>query len=247
MSRTAASPAARSRPLGSLLFAVWMFGLAIVLGLVCLPLLLGPRRWVMVIVRLWVRWVLGALKLLCGISIEVRGREHLPSGACLIAAKHQSMLDTLAPFLFLPDPCISLKKELLRIPIFGWYAAKVEMVRIDREGGAKTMRELLHRTRDVLADGRQFIIYPEGTRQAPGAPPDYKPGVAGLYRDLRLACLPMATNAGLVWPAHGLTKYPGVAVFEILPAIPPGLKRSAFMQELEARIETASAALLPES
>jgi len=234
------------RPVRAAVFAVFMFLLAIVMGLVCSPLLLGPRGPVRVIVRLWVRWVLGALKLLCGITVEVRGREHMPKGAALIAAKHQGMLDTIAPFLFLDDPCVVLKKELMRIPIYGWYAAKMGMIPVDRQAGSKAVRDLLHAARDKLAEGRQIIIFPEGTRKLPGEAPDYKPGIAGLYRDLSLDCAPMATNSGLYWPAHGLNKYPGPAVFEFLPPIPAGLKRGAFMQELQTRIETASASLAAE-
>ena len=231
------------RPVRATVFAAFMFLLAIVMGLVCSPLLLGPRGPIRGVVRLWVRWVLGALDLLCGVRIEVRGRAHRPEGAALIAAKHQGMLDTIAPFVFLDDPCIVLKKELMRIPIYGWYAAKLGMIPVDREAGSKAMRDLLHAARDALQEGRQIIIFPEGTRKAPGEPPDYKPGIAGLYRDLALTCTPMATNSGLYWPAHGLDKHPGAAVFEFLPPIPAGLKRGAFMQELQARIETASSVL----
>jgi 1-acyl-sn-glycerol-3-phosphate acyltransferase len=241
---TAASPAGRPRKLRGALFTAFMFVLAIVMGLVCSPFLLGPRDRVRGIVRLWVRVVLGALRLLCGVRVEVRGREHAPRGAALIPAKHQGMLDTIAPFLFLDDPCIVLKQELMRIPIYGWYAAKLEMIPVNREAGAKALRDLVHQAQAKLAEGRQIIIYPEGTRTAPGAPPDYKPGIAGLYRDLNTPCTPMATNSGLFWPAHGLAKSPGTAVFEFLPPIPPGLKRGTFMQELQARIETASTVLL---
>jgi 1-acyl-sn-glycerol-3-phosphate acyltransferase len=239
-----AASTSRARPVRGALFTAFMFALAIVVGLVCAPLLLGPRGPIRAIVRLWIRTVLAALRVLCGVRVEVRGREHAPTGAALIAAKHQGMLDTIAPFLFLDDPCIVLKKELLRIPIYGWYAAKLGMIPVDREAGAKALRDLLHRAQQKLAEGRQIIIYPEGTRTAPRAPPDYKPGIAGLYRDLGLACTPMATNSGVFWPAHGVARSPGVAVFEFLPAVPPGLKRGSFMQALQSRIETASTALL---
>jgi 1-acyl-sn-glycerol-3-phosphate acyltransferase len=228
----------------SALFTAFMFALAIGMGIVCSPTLLGSRRAVRGPMRLWCRLVLGALKLLCGVNVEVRGREHRPAGPALIAAKHQSMLDTIGPMLFLDDPCFVLRRELLKIPVWGWYARKAGMIALDREGGAAALRQLVHAAEAALKDGRQIIIFPEGTRKAPGAPPDYKPGVAGLYRDLAVACTPLATNSGVVWPAHGLNKHPGVAVFEFLPPIPAGLKRGAFMQELQARIETGSTALL---
>jgi 1-acyl-sn-glycerol-3-phosphate acyltransferase len=230
--------------LRALLFVGWMYGLLLVMGLIWLPALLAPRGATLFGVRLWCRLVLGGLRLLCGIRIEVRGLHHLAAGAALIAAKHQSMLDTVAPFRFLPDPCFVLKQELLRLPVYGWYARKADMVPVDRDAHAAALRKLVSDARAQLARGRQLIIFPEGTRQAPGAGPDYKPGVAALYRDLAAPCVPLATNSGRCWPAHGLGFRPGVVVFEFLEPIPPGLKRAVFMQQLEQRIETASTALM---
>lgn len=228
----------------SLLFMAWMYGLLAVMGLVCLPLLLAPREWVLAPMRLWCRLVLGGLRVLCGVTVQVRGLEHLPPGPCLIAAKHQAMLDAIAPFAWLSDPAFVLKKELLWYPVFGWYTWKAEHIIINREGAAKALRALMHAAHGRLNDGRQVIIFPEGTRQAPGAPPDYKPGVAALYRDLNVACIPVATNFGLCWPAHGIVRRPGVVTYEFLPAIPPGMKRASFMAALEERIEGGSARLL---
>ena len=111
---------------------------------------------------------------------------------------------------------------------------------------AKALKDMVRDARDRLQDGRQVIIFPEGTRKAPGAAPDYKPGVAAIYRELELPCIPMATNSGVHWPAHGFPSGPGTIVFEFLPAIPAGLKRAEFMRELQDRIETASNALLAE-
>jgi 1-acyl-sn-glycerol-3-phosphate acyltransferase len=180
-----------------------------------------------------------------GVKLEIRGREHLPSGPALLAPKHQCLFDTIVPFALLPDCSQVMKKELMFIPFYGWYAAKSGMIVVDREGAAKTMRKLLADGRDRLAQNRQLLIFPEGHRMAPGAAPDYKPGVAALY-GLGVACIPVATNSGVHWPAHGFLRHPGVIVVEFLPPIPPGLKRPAFMQELERRVETASTALLAE-
>lgn len=237
----------RAQPLqavGAILSTVWMFGLAIVMGLVCLPLLLGARRPALEAIRLWSRWVLAGLNLTCDIQVEIRGRDNLPPGPCLIVAKHQAMLDILPPFLYLDDPAIILKRELLAIPIFGWFARKSGMIAIDREGASKTVREMLAAASEAISEGRQVLIFPEGTRQEPGAPPAYQPGVAGLYRELGAPCVPVATNSGRFWPAHGLMRWPGVAVVEILPPIPPGLKRAEFMRRLQADIESASDRLL---
>lgn len=245
----AAAAAARPRATarvwaGSLAFTGWLYGTMAVMGTVATPLLLFSRGRAWRVVRAWVRAVLWGARVFCGVRVEVRGREHIPTGGALVAAKHQSMLDTVAPLDLLPDAAFVLKRELMRLPFFGWWAAKLEMVPIDRAGGSTTLRAMVHSARDRLADGRQLLIFPEGTRQEPGASPDYKPGVAGLYRELATACTPVATNSGVYWPPHGILRFPGVVVYEFLPAIPPGLKRASFMAVLEDRIEDASTALL---
>jgi 1-acyl-sn-glycerol-3-phosphate acyltransferase len=221
------------------LFAVWMFGGAVGLGTLCLPLLIGPRRAAMAPIRLWARLCLVGLRWIVGLKVEIRGRALAPRGSALVAAKHQAMLDVLMALDVFPDPCIVLKKELMWIPFFGWFAAKVEMIAIDRSSGAKAVRRLTAATARALAQGRQVFIFPEGTRRAPGAPPAYKPGIAALYREMNLACIPIATDSGHVWPAAGLAKYPGTAVYELLAPIPAGLKRGAFMTALETAIEGA--------
>ena len=247
MSTVAPPTPARSSALAHLrsaLFAGWMFGSAIVLGLICIPLLLGPARASMTPIRLWARGVFWALRVLVGARVEVRGRERLPRGGYLIASKHQSMLDTLVALTLTPWPCIVLKRELMFIPIFGWYAWKAGMIAIDRKGGTGDVRHMIAAARKALAQGRQVLVYPEGTRRAPGAEPAYKGGVGLLYKELGVPCAMVATNGGFVWPAHGLLKHAGVAEFDVLPPVPPGLPRKAFMARLEAEVEGASTALL---
>ncbi len=194
----------------------------------------------------WAWTVRGAFELICGVKVEIRGRERLPEGAALIAAKHQGMFDVVAPYTFLDDPCFVLKKELMWLPFFGWFAAKTRMIPVDREAHAKALKQMVADTRDRLREARQIVIFPEGTRTDPGVAGQYKPGVAALYRDLGVPCYPVATNSGVCWPAHGFMRRSGVVVFEFLEPIPAGLKRGQFMQELETRIETASLALLAE-
>ena len=186
---------------------------------------------------------MAAARLIMGIRVELRGLEHRPTGSALIAGKHQSMLDTIAPFTFLHDTCFVMKKELMGAPVFGWYARKFAMVSVDREAHASALKRMVRDVRDRLRDSRQVLIFPEGTRTAPGASPVYKPGVAALYRDLGLPCHLLATNSGDCWPAHGIGFNPGVVVFEFLPPLPPGLKRPELMAELEASLESASARL----
>lgn len=211
-----------------------------------IPLFAAPRRWVMIGIRIWARVVTWLAFVICGIRTEVRGREHLPAGAALIAGKHQSLYDTCAPFAFLPDICYVLKKELVTIPLFGWYTLKGGMIVVDRSAGSAALRKLVDDSKDRLRDTRQIMIFPEGTRTDPGDEAAYKPGIAALYRELDLPCIPMATNSGMHWPASSWIRTPGTIVFEFLPAIPPGLKRGEFMRELEERIETASKALYSE-
>jgi 1-acyl-sn-glycerol-3-phosphate acyltransferase len=230
----------------SLLFAAVFYLLSAVTCIVMSPLLLGRRRWIVQAIGVWARVTMWLLHVICGVKVEVRGREFMPTGPALIAAKHQGMFDTVAPFSFLPDAAYVLKKELLIIPFYGWFSIKGGMIAVDRAGHASALRKLVTDTRERMAEDRQVVIFPEGTRQAPGAAPDYKPGIAALYRDLGLPCTPMATNSGVHWPAHGLLRHPGTVVFEFLEPIPAGLKRAEFMKELQARIETASNALLAE-
>ena len=228
------------------LFYAWLFLLIAVFALLFAPALLLPRPVLTWGQRLWASMVLGGLRWIAGVRVEVRGQAHRPAGGVLIAAKHQSMLDGIAPLVFLRDPSFVLKKELLANPVYGAYGRKAELVSLDREGGAAALKGLVADVRHQVGKGRPTIIFPEGTRQSPGAAPDYKPGVAGLYRELGGAVVPMATNSGLRWPAKGWTMRPGTAIYEFLPPVAPGLKRGAFMTELQSRIETASDALQAE-
>jgi len=226
------------------LFFIWFYGVSIPLAIGYSLLLPFPRQAMNVAVRFWARLVVFGLEHLGGVRMEARGLEHLPRGQALVAAKHQSLFDFIGPFVFLPDACFVMKQELLRIPFLGWHSVKQRMIPIHREAHAKALKDMLRAARDRLKDPRQVLIFPEGTRKTPGAEPDYKPGVAALYRDLDLPCTPMATNSGVHLSAKGVLLRPGVLVYEILPPIPPGLKRQEFMAALETSIETASNALL---
>jgi len=235
------------RVIGSALFVIWLYGLMAVMGLICLPALLGPRSWAKACFNLYLVLVFAGLRVLCGIRFEVRGREHIPQGPALVASKHQSMFETLAFWQILPDPAIILKKELKFLPVFGWYAMKLKNVAVDRSAGAKALRDMLKAARQRAGEGRQIVIFPQGTRVKPGAGESYKPGVAGLYSAMGVPCVPVALNSGLYWPGSGFVRNPGTILVEFLPAIEPGLSKGEFMATLEARIETASDALLAEA
>ena len=228
----------------SLLFVCWLYLSMALFAVGLSPALLLPYGAAMWVIRNWSRFVLFGLRWIAGVKVEFRGLEHRPTGASLLAGKHQSMLDVIAPFAILPDNCFIMKKELMPLPFFGWFAWKTKMIAVDRSAHSKALKDMVKQARARSAEGRQIFIFPEGTRAAPGAAPDYKPGVMALYRDLGVPCWPMATNAGVHWPAHGFRRYPGTVVYEFLPPIEAGLKRPVFMAELERRIETASDALL---
>ena len=223
------------------LFYLWSVLVAVGCAIVVLP---GPRSWTTGMMRGWAKGIIVLLRVVCDIKVEVRGREHMPTGAALLAPKHQCMFDVFAQFAFMPDACFVMKKELMWIPFFSWYALKAKMIVVDREGHATALRKLVKDSQERFAEHRQVIIAPEGTRTAPGAAPDYKPGIAALYREIDVPVHPIATNAGVHWPKHGFTRKPGTIVFEYLEPIQPGLKRAEFMRTLQERTETASNALL---
>jgi 1-acyl-sn-glycerol-3-phosphate acyltransferase len=223
------------------LFYLWSCGVAIF----CTPLLLCPPKVILAMFDVWSRGVT-ALLAICGIRVEVRGREYVPTGPALVAPKHQCMFDVFAQFSVLRAASFVMKQELAWIPWFGWYAARVGMIAVDRRAHSRALRKLVRDARDRFANRRQVVIFPEGTRTEPGAAGAYKPGIAALYRELGVPVHPVATNSGVHWPAHGFLRRPGVIVFEYLEPIPPGLKRAEFMRLLEAKIEGASQRLLAE-
>ena len=230
--------------LGSLLFLVFYFVVSAVIYTAAIPLFLGPRIAVIRAAQFWARLMLWALRVFCGQTYEVRGREHIPHGAVLVASKHFSMWETIAFMVLVNDPAIVLKRELMWIPFYGWYGIKMGMIPIDRSAKASAMRLMRRKSKAAKDANRQIIIFPEGTRRNPGDSPAYRPGVAGLYNFLELPCVPVALNSGLVWRGGGLIKHPGKIIVEFLPHIAPGMRRDAFMAELETRIETATNGLL---
>lgn len=232
--------------LRSLLFMFWLYGTMAIYGIGCLPLLAVSEKAAMAAIRWWAKAALFGARLIVGVKVEFRGLEHRPQGPALVAGKHMSMLDTIAPFVVLDAPAYVLKQSLMYMPAFGWYAWRTKMVAIKREDAAKALRAMARACAERLKDGRQIVIFPEGTRSNPGDDPDYKPGVAALYRDLDVPCHLLATNSGQFWPGHGIDRRPGTVVFEFLPPIPAGLKRAELMNEMKARLETASAALVLE-
>src|SRR5919206_3265157 len=232
--------------LRSLSFNVAFYVNLIVWLLAIVPTLVMPRKAVIRVAQAWARSNLWLMRVIVGTRVEFRGRERIPPGGLLVAAKHQSFWETFALATLFDDPAFILKRELMWIPFFGWYLWKADMVPVNRKAGSLALAEMNRRAREKVRDGRQILIFPEGTRRPPGAEPAYKFGIAHLYAHLDLPCVPVALNSGLFWPRRRFIRHPGTVVVEFLEPIPPGLPRKAFLEELQARIEGASERLLAE-
>lgn len=214
--------------------------------IIAIPTLVMPRMAIVKLAMSWGRSNNRLLRLVCGIKVEYRGLEKIPHGALLVASKHQSLWETFALLQLFSDPAFILKRELQWIPFFGWYAMKASMIPVDRGRRGQALADMTERARVELARGRQIVIFPEGTRRAPGAEPNYKFGIAHLYGETGIACLPIALNSGLFWPRRSFMRYPGTIVAEILDPIVPGLSKDAFAARLQQDVETASARLIAE-
>ncbi len=232
--------------LRSLVYAVAFYVATAMFLLLGIWLLLAPRSWAMLGLKLHGQTCVWLLRVICGTRLEVRGREKLPTGPCLVVAKHQSAWDTFGLIPLFADPAIVLKDELKWIPVYGWFCLKFEHILVKRDRATAALKQLLADAKAKAADGRQILIFPEGTRRAPAAPPDYKPGYVALYEGLGLPCVPLALNSGLFWPRRSLRRYPGTIVVEILDPLPAGLPRAQFRRQVEAMIEERSAALVAE-
>jgi 1-acyl-sn-glycerol-3-phosphate acyltransferase len=218
-----------------------------VLLIVALPTFLMPRHGIIWIAKLWGRVNVWLVSVVAGTKVEWRGLEKLPAGGFLAAAKHQSTWETFALVPLFADPTFIIKRELMWIPLFGWFTVRGEMIPIDRGARAQTIPAMIERAREAMRQGRQIIIFPEGTRRAAGAEPAYKFGVARLYSGVGAPCVPIALNSGLFWPRRQFMRYPGTIVVEILDPIPPGLDEKAFFERLQSDIETATARLIAEA
>lgn len=206
-----------------------------------------PRKWSIRALQLWARSSLFWLRVIAGIHMEVRGKQNIPLGSCLVAGKHQSFWETFAILPLLDDPAMVLKKELTYIPFFGWFIQKFRMIPVERSAGTQALRTLVAAAENAIAMGRQVVIMPEGTRRAPDDPPDYKPGAAALYGKLGVACVPFGLNSGVYWPRRQFLRKPGTVVISFLEAIPPGLNRKDFQLRLETAIEAETRKLVTEA
>ncbi|MEP3247884.1 MAG: lysophospholipid acyltransferase family protein [Sneathiella sp.] len=216
------------------------------MNLAFLPMLILHKRWIVRGQKIWTQGIILLMRLICGLKVEIRGRENIPDGAGLIAAKHQSAFETMVFHALLNDPAMILKKELLNIPIYGWYCRKTEMIAVDRKGHASALKAMINHAKQALESNRPLVIFPEGTRSAVDSELPYQPGIAALYTRLDVPVTPMALNTGLYWPRRQFICKPGTLVIEFLPPIMPGIKRKDFMEQLQNAIETKTGELVSE-
>ena len=221
----------------SALFALIFYVGTIFYVLVCLAALLIGRRAVRSVADAWARFHSACAAYLLGIRSRVEGQR--PTAPALVAAKHQSMFETLELVTLLDTPAVVMKRELAEIPLWGRLARRYGIIPVDRAGGAKALRAMLKEAGEAIAEGRPIAIFPEGTRVAPGERPPLQPGFAGLYRALNLPVIPVALDSGRLWPRRGFVKKPGIVTMRFGDPIPPGLKRD----EIEARVHEAINAL----
>lgn len=232
--------------LRSVVFNIYYIAWTLLLGILYLPMLALPARWLEPPIRAWLSGFLWGARVIVGIRWRVEGRENLPAGPCIVASKHQSAWETFFFHLLLDCPVYILKKELFSIPLVGWYMRKTGMVGIDRKAGGAALKYMLRGAEERIGQGRPIVIFPEGTRVAPGdASKPYQPGVAALYSRLgaRAPVVPVALNTGVFWGRNSFIKRPGEVVVRILPPIPPGLDKKAFLSTLHDQIEETTAEL----
>ncbi|MGV8939125.1 MAG: lysophospholipid acyltransferase family protein [Allorhizobium sp.] len=234
--------------LRSVLFNAAFYANLIIRMIVLAPAyFLRQRRKSFRIVKSWARSSHWLMEKIVGTTFTIEGLENIPAGGYIMAPKHQSFWDTYALLPWLDDPVYILKRELMWIPLFGWYAMKQRMIPVDRGAKGMAMAAVMKRAAKEMRNGRQLIIYPEGTRLPPGAVPAYKYGIARIYRDLKVPVVPVAMHPGLFWPRRSTMRYPGHFKVRILPAIMPGLDPDVFYERLVTELERASDELLLET
>ena len=230
----------------SILYNLLFYLNLLALMMVALVTLVMPRWGILGMAKFWGRTSVWLLRVICGTKVEFRGLEKIGHGPLLVAAKHQSTWETFALLSLFDDFTFIIKRELTWIPLFGWFAIKGGMISVNRGAGQQALNDMAERARAEIHKGRQLVIFPEGTRRAPGAEPRYKFGVAKLYAEIGAPYIPIALNSGLFWPRRRFLRLPGTIVVEVLDPIPPGLGPDEFLRRLQDDIETATARLLAE-
>jgi 1-acyl-sn-glycerol-3-phosphate acyltransferase len=234
--------------LRSLIFNIVFVVNNILWFILALPFLLLPRkRFFIWVLHPWCWSNLWLHSMICGVRMEFRGRENIPEGACIAASKHQSAWETMALAASFQEPRYILKSQLMWVPLFGFYLMRTGQVPINRGNKADAIAAVNKASAMAMKEGGQLLIFPEGTRRPVDAAPNYKMGVAHLYEALNVPVVPIAINAGVVWPRRTFLKYPGIVVMEYLPVIPAGLPKDEFFKRVQGEIETATNRLVAEA
>ena len=228
----------------SLLFNAGFYLSLLVHMLLAIPSFFLPRQVLFSLANSWSHSMHWMLRVFCNIRVEYRGVDKIPKGPLLVAAKHQSAFETIALLPKFRQPLFILKRELTWIPLFGLFLLKAQMIPVNRGAGARTLSRMTSLARERVRGDRQLIIFPEGTRRPVSAEPHYKYGVAQIYVDCGVPCLPVALNSGLFWPRRTFLRYPGTIVVEFLDVIPPGLSRDEFLVRTRDVIETTTKRLV---
>jgi len=223
----------------SIIYLIFFLSWTLSVALLGLPMLV-TREGALSATRFWARGVRLMALWIVGIRLEIRGRENIPVGPCIIAARHQSAFETYMLFLLFDYPVFILKDSLQLIPLIGWYIKRGGLIAIDRGAGASAMRRVLRAANHAVARQETILIFPEGTRTHPGQRQEYKPGIVALYHHCDAPLVPMALNTGYFWGKTRLRKVPGTIVFEFLPPLQQGQDRDLFLENLRSRIESAS-------
>jgi len=229
--------------LRSLLFNTVFYLSSVVIGVGAVPVLLGSPSFMRRAGASWSHLVIRMLKTIAGTGWQVRGKDRVPDGPVIFAIKHQSAWDTFFFPAYLDEPAMVAKKELRLIPFYGWYAWRAEAVWIDRSKGSRAIRTLIRGAEAAIKQGRSIVMFPQGTRTAPGEIRPYQAGIAALYRATKVPVVPVAINSGMYWGKRTFLKYPGSIIVEFLEPMPKGLDRGQFLEELATRVDSATSRL----
>ncbi|TNJ47658.1 1-acyl-sn-glycerol-3-phosphate acyltransferase [Phaeobacter sp. B1627] len=230
--------------LRSVIYVAQIYVAMLLIGILFAPYAMLSKNGARQGCKTYARWAIWSARWMVGIRTEIRGP--IPEGEVIIAAKHQSFLDIMMIFLALPQAKFIMKRELMWTPIIGVYAKRLGCIPVDRGRRGAAIAKMVQDVAREFSEPGQLVIYPQGTRVAPGVEKPYKSGISVLYENLQQPCVPVATNVGLLWPRKGIMRKPGLGVVEFLDPIPPGQPRGGFMADLETRIETRSNALMQE-
>lgn len=229
----------------SVLFNIVLISWTILLGIIFMPLLITPGTKILVLVaKFWARGICFFLKKICKIKIKIMGMENIPLDNCIVASKHQSALDIILLIASLKNPVFIMKASLLYLPIIGNYGKKMGMIAINRQGGASSLKKMIKSVAVALKNDKSVIIFPEGTRTAPGTKVKYHSGILAIYQACKTSVLPVALNTGICWKRNSFIKTPGIVTIKFLPVIPNDLAKELFMPRLQEEIERESNLLL---